>query len=190
MQNFVSPTWTKAMIWWRSLAVVVFASLLVAAFATGASAAPKAPSPGTGGTPVIMTQTGPDGTYLTDGTGRTLYLFAVDTAGKSACNGPCAAGWPPLHTTGTPTVGAGVTASMLTTFTRTDGTKQVVYNGHPLYYFVGDTAAGQTHGQGMNAFGGLWWLVSPAGAPIMSSSSPSAPAPSGGASSGAGGGFY
>jgi predicted lipoprotein with Yx(FWY)xxD motif len=185
MRNIVSSTWTKATIWWRSLAVVVFASLLVAAFATGASAAPKAPSPGTGGTPTIMTRTGPDGAYLTDGTGKTLYLFAADTGGKSNCNGACAAAWPPLHTTAVATAGTGVTGSMLTTLTRTDGSKQVVYNGHPLYYFTGDTAAGQTHGQGVNAFGGLWWLVSPAGAPIQSSASPSAPTPSGG-----GGGLY
>ncbi len=186
MQNILPSRWTKATIWWRSLAVAVFAGLLVAAFATGASAAPKAPSPGTGGTPIIMTQNGPDGAYLTDGTGRTLYLFALDTSGKSACNGACAAAWPPLHTTGATTAGAGVTASKLTTVTRNDGSRQVVYDGHPLYYFTGDRAAGQIHGQGVNAFGGFWWLVSPAGAPIMSSASPSAPAPSGGS----GGGLY
>jgi predicted lipoprotein with Yx(FWY)xxD motif len=83
------------------------------------------------------------------------------------CSGPCAQVWPPLTTNGKPTAGSGVTASKLTTITRSDGSTQVVYAGHPLYYVVGDTSAGATNGQGINNFGGLWWLLSPAGMAIQ-----------------------
>ena len=114
-----------------------------------------------------MTRTGPAGTYLVDGTGKSLYLFIIDTGGKSMCSGPCAQVWPPLTTNGKPTASSGVTASKLTTITRSDGSTQVVYAGHPLYYFVGDTSAGATNGQGINNFGGLWWLLSPAGMAIQ-----------------------
>jgi predicted lipoprotein with Yx(FWY)xxD motif len=116
---------------------------------------------------VVTTKTGAAGTYLADGTGKALYLFVIDTAGKSMCNGPCATQWPPLTTTGKPTAGSGATASMLSTITRDDGSTQVAYNGHPLYHFEGDSGPGTTAGQGVNAFGGLWWLVSPAGAAIQ-----------------------
>jgi predicted lipoprotein with Yx(FWY)xxD motif len=114
-----------------------------------------------------MAHTGTAGTYLTDGSGKSLYLFAADSGGKSVCNGSCAAAWPPLTSSGAPTAGSGATASMLTTIKRDDGSTQVVYNGHPLYYYIGDTAAGDTTGQGINMFGGLWWLVTPAGAAIQ-----------------------
>jgi hypothetical protein len=87
--------------------------------------------------------------------------------GRSMCSGPCAQVWPPLTTNGKPTAGSGVTASKLTTVTRSDGSTQVVYAGHPLYYVVGDTSAGATNGQGINNFGGLWWLLSPAGMAIQ-----------------------
>jgi predicted lipoprotein with Yx(FWY)xxD motif len=113
-----------------------------------------------------MTKTGPAGTYLVDGTGKSLYLFAIDTGGKSRCSGPCAQAWPPLTTKGQPKAGSGVTASKLTTTTRSDGSTQVVYAGHPLYFFAGDTSAGATNGQGINNFGGQWWLVAPAGTAI------------------------
>jgi predicted lipoprotein with Yx(FWY)xxD motif len=138
-----------------------------------------------------MTKTGPLGTYLTDGTGKTLYLFTIDTSTKSNCPAACAKFWPPLTTTGAPTAGTGATASMLTTIKRSDGSTQVVYNGHPLYYYAMDKAAGQTTGQGLNVFGGLWWVVSPQGAAIhkSASGSPSAPAPSG-SGGGGGGGLY
>ena len=165
---------------WRAAAVLVFASLLLAACGSSSNGStsttgqtsnpygaggstPTAPS----GPAVVMTKTGSAGTYLTDGSGKTLYLFVADTGGKSVCTGACAAAWPPLTTKGNPTAGSGATASMLTTFTRSDGSTQVVYNGHPLYHYVADTAAGQTTGQGLNQFGGLWWLVSPAGAAIQ-----------------------
>jgi predicted lipoprotein with Yx(FWY)xxD motif len=157
---------------WRGVVVALFAGLLLTACASGAtSTAAVAPS-SSGGAAVLMTHTGPLGTYLTDSSGKTLYMFAPDTAGKSVCNGPCATVWPPFTTTGTPVAGNGVTASMISTFARSDGNTQVVYNGHPLYYFQGDKSVGDTTGQGINSDGGLWWVVDPTGNAIQS------PAPS------------
>jgi predicted lipoprotein with Yx(FWY)xxD motif len=128
------------------------------------------------------------GTYLTDGTGRTLYLFAADTAGKSNCSGACASFWPPLK--GSATAMSGAQASMLGTITRSDGSKQVSYDGHPLYYFKEDTKAGQTTGQGFDNFGGKWWLVAPSGQPITGSHGASSSAPSSRSSSSGGGGGW
>lgn len=128
----------------------------------GGAPAPSATSGGaTSGAQTLTVKQSPGGTsYLTDTAGKTLYLFEADTGGKSTCTGQCAALWPPL--TGTVTAGTGVTG-MMSTFTRSDGTKQVVLNGHPLYHFTMDTAPGQTNGEGVNAFGGLWYVVSPTG---------------------------
>jgi predicted lipoprotein with Yx(FWY)xxD motif len=122
----------------------------------------------------VAARNGAMGMYLTAGQGRSLYLFVADTNGTSTCTGPCAAEWPPLLTTGAPQAGSGVTADMLSTVARADGTKQVTYNKHPLYLFGGDKAAGDTTGQGVNAFGALWWLVTPTGNAITTTSSPSA----------------
>ncbi len=117
-----------------------------------------------------MTGSGSTGTFLVDGTGRALYLWEADSAGKSTCAGSCAAAWPPVPATSTVTASGGALASDLSTITRSDGSKQVAYDGHPLYYFVGDKSAGQTNGQGSNAFGAKWWLVAPSGTAITSSS--------------------
>ncbi|MFN3741406.1 MAG: hypothetical protein ACK4VW_01895 [Anaerolineales bacterium] len=103
------------------------------------------------------------GLFLVDAQGRTLYLFLADTSTSSACVGTCAERWPPLLTTGTPQAGEGVDATKLGTLLRPDGTTQVTYNGHPLYYFSGDTQPGDTNGQGI---GGRWYLVSPTGEAI------------------------
>jgi len=124
-------------------------------------------NPGTSSSPAgpvtVMARSGGMGMYLTDGQGTSLYLFVADTSGTSTCTGACAAAWPPLTTTGMPQAGSGVTASKLGTVTRADGTKQVTYDNHPLYSFTSDKAAGDVKGQGVNAFGALWWLVSPGG---------------------------
>src|SRR5450759_4317893 len=104
------------------------------------------------------------GQILVDGKGMTVYLFVADTGSASTCYTSCAAAWPPVLTTGAPQAGAGATASLLGTATRTDGNIEVTYAGHPLYYFVRDKAAGDTTGQGINGFGGLWWVMTPSGA--------------------------
>jgi predicted lipoprotein with Yx(FWY)xxD motif len=103
------------------------------------------------------------GRILVDSHGRTLYLFKKDTGGKSRCSGSCAVNWPPLLATGRPAAGSGVTASKLGTTRRSDGKRQVVYNRHPLYRFVGDRKPGNTNGEGLAAFGARWFVVSPAG---------------------------
>jgi predicted lipoprotein with Yx(FWY)xxD motif len=95
--------------------------------------------------------------------GRTLYLFEADKNGTSTCSGACAAGWPPDTVTGTPHAGSGVKQALLSTIKRPDGTKQVTYNGHPLYYFAGDTSAGAANGQGSKAFGAGWYVVNASG---------------------------
>ena len=103
------------------------------------------------------------GRTLVDTKGRTLYLFEADKGTKSACDGACASIWPPLVTKGKPTAGAGLTASKLGTTKRADGTTALTYNGHPLYTYAGDTAAGQTSGQGLDDYGAEWYALSARG---------------------------
>jgi predicted lipoprotein with Yx(FWY)xxD motif len=105
---------------------------------------------------------------LTDSAGRALYLFGSDTSTKSTCSGACATAWPPLTAKGAPTAGTGAKAADLATITRPGGTKQVTYAGHPLYYFAGDNAAGQTNGEASTAFGAPWYLLAPTGQQITS----------------------
>ena len=119
----------------------------------------------------VNVRTTPLGKILVNAQGHTLYLFAPDKHGKSTCYGSCATYWPPLLVTGKPTAGAGVKASLLGTTTRKDGKHQVTYNGHPLYTYVADSAAGTTSGQGLNLSGGLWWVVSPAGNAVKKTTS-------------------
>ena len=104
-------------------------------------------------------------TVLTNAKGLTLYSFAPDTATKSACNGACATAWPPQTASAT-------VSSPYTTIKRSDGTTQLVFNGHPLYTFTGDTAPGTASGNGVNAFGGLWHEVPASGAAAPAGSSP------------------
>jgi predicted lipoprotein with Yx(FWY)xxD motif len=120
------------------------------------------------------------GRILVDGRGRTLYLFARDMNGRSACSGSCATYWPPLITSGRPRAGAGAKASLLGTTRRSDGRLQVTYRHHPLYTYVGDASKGQTSGQGLNLSGGLWWVLSPAGNKITSGGSTSTTSGNGG----------
>jgi predicted lipoprotein with Yx(FWY)xxD motif len=147
------------------------------------SSAPANPAPATGAAASVRTGSSSLGRILVDGSGRTLYLFEADTGTVSTCNGACAIAWPPDLTTGKPTE-TGLTASMLGTSTRADHATQVTYDGHPLYYFDGDKAAGDVNGQGVTAFGGAWYVVSPQGSAITGSGAPSpsstpSPTPSG-----------
>src|SRR4051812_30537107 len=103
------------------------------------------------------------GEILVNSRGRTLYLFKKDSGTKSACFGACATAWPPLRAGHKPTVGRGAKASLVGTTRRSDGKPQVTYNGHPLYTFIMDKKAGDTNGEGFTAFGGRWFVVSPAG---------------------------
>jgi predicted lipoprotein with Yx(FWY)xxD motif len=117
--------------------------------------------------PVISTTSTSLGRILVNSQGRTLYLFGRDSRGKSACSGKCASFWPPLIAAGKPRAATGARASMLETTRRADGRLQVTYNHHPLYRFLKDTKKGQTNGEQLNAFGGVWYAVSPAGARVV-----------------------
>jgi predicted lipoprotein with Yx(FWY)xxD motif len=97
---------------------------------------------------------------VVDSSGMTLYWFAIDTPSKSNCSGSCATYWPPVK--GPLTAGSGVTGT-LGTITRSDGTKQATYDGHPLYTYVGDKSPGQATGNGKNLSGGLWWEMTVSG---------------------------
>ena len=116
------------------------------------------------------------GTILVDSQGRTLYLFQKDSGSTSSCTGACAAAWPPLRSSGNPVVRGGATASLVGTTARSDGKPQATYNGHPLYSFVMDTKSGDTNGEGLTAFGGTWFAVSPAGNSVRPPA-PAAPKP-------------
>jgi predicted lipoprotein with Yx(FWY)xxD motif len=126
------------------------------------SAAPGSTTSGStasASTLALKTATGSAGIWLTDSAGRTLYLYTHDKGSTSECYGACAKAWPPLTTTGAVTITGKYTVPKdLGVTTRTDGTKQVTYGGHPLYYYAGDTAPGQTNGQGV---GKVWFLIGP-----------------------------
>jgi predicted lipoprotein with Yx(FWY)xxD motif len=106
------------------------------------------------------------GQVLVGPSGRTLYLFEKDKSPESTCSGECANDWPPLMASGKPAAGSGIKGSMLGTSKRSDGKEQVTYNGHPLYYYEGDTKAGQTAGQGVDAFGAEWYVVGANGSKV------------------------
>jgi predicted lipoprotein with Yx(FWY)xxD motif len=167
-----------------SAGVIPLIALAVAACGGSGSAATAAPSTTT--TTPTRTATARVaksslGSILVNASGRTLYLFKADSGTRSACTGACATAWPPLLAKGTPIAGTGLTASKLGTITRAGGTRQVTYNGHPLYLFIMDTKPGQTTGQGVTAFGAAWFAVTPAG------NQASAPASSSGSGGGSGG---
>jgi predicted lipoprotein with Yx(FWY)xxD motif len=106
------------------------------------------------------------GNILVEAHGRTLYDFAADKTRASTCYGACASLWPPLIVSGTLKPGPQISTSLLGTTKRTDGTTQVTYNGHPLYYYAGDAKPGQTTGQNLNQFGALWYVLTRRGAEV------------------------
>jgi predicted lipoprotein with Yx(FWY)xxD motif len=106
------------------------------------------------------------GQILTDSGGRTLYLFEKDSGSASACDASCASVWPPVTTAGAVQAGSGASTNLVATIARGDGTRQVTYNGHPLYYYVGDQKPGDTGGQDLVQFGGGWYVLSPSGTQV------------------------
>jgi len=143
-----------------AVALTLLAMFVLVLRPGAARAAPAA------GQAVVSTSQTALGRILVDSRGHTLYLFAKDGSGKSACSGACATSWPPVTTTGKPRAGTGTKASLLGTTKRADGRLQVTYSHHPLYTFVEDTKRGQTSGQNLDGFGAEWYVVSPAGARI------------------------
>jgi predicted lipoprotein with Yx(FWY)xxD motif len=181
---------------WLSLAglavgVALFASACSSAAATPASTiagvteAPATAAPAVTAAPVVTaapagitigsTADATLGAYLTGQNGMTLYFFTKDTADTSNCSGTCATNWPPL----TVPAGAAITgpsgATMaFATITRADGTMQVTYNHMPLYYFAGDSKAGDTTGQGKS---GIWFVAPLSGVLAPAAASPAAATP-------------
>ncbi len=155
-----------------SAAVIPLTALALASCGGGGDATASSPPPKTasGKAATLGVESTSLGKVLDNGQGRTLYVFQGDTGTKSNCSGACATNWPPL-TSANPTVGKGANASMIGTTKRSDGTTQVTYNGHPLYTFSGDSNPGDTNGQGVNAFGALWYALSPAGQQVTASPS-------------------
>jgi predicted lipoprotein with Yx(FWY)xxD motif len=152
------------------LALLVLVPLVLAGAAAGRPAAGSRHA-------TVETRQGPLGTHLADGKGRTLYRFLKDTGRKSTCTGVCAQNWPPLTTKEKPEAEGRAKQSRLSTKRRKDGRRQVLYDGHPLYRFAGDSSPGDANGQGINAFGGLWYVVAPSGKAIKASGA-SSPSPS------------
>jgi predicted lipoprotein with Yx(FWY)xxD motif len=104
------------------------------------------------------------GTVLTTGQGFTVYAFEADHGTTSACAGACAAAWPPVTTSSTRiTVAGGAATSLVGQITRPGGVHQLTYAGHPLYTFAGDSSPGATSGQGSEAFGARWDVLTRAG---------------------------
>lgn len=148
------------------------AAVAVAGFlAAGALAKPS------GGT--ISLRSTKLGAVLVSSSGRTLYAFAADKKGKSACSGVCATYWPPLVARARPSAGAGLKSSLLGTTKRAGGKLQVTYNGHPLYTFALDKKPGDTSGEGLHDFGANWYAVSAKGSAVVKAApaAPSSPSP-------------
>ena len=132
----------------------------------------------------------PDGSHLVAG-GRAIYLWTGDRGSTSSCTGACAKAWPPVLTSGgTPRVSAGITSAALATTRRGHGEEQVTYHGHPLYSFAADSGRGTAGGQGSDAFGARWYLITPAGTADTTTSTSATSTPGGpGGSGGSGGGW-
>jgi len=173
----------------KTLFLAVGALAAVAALTIGLSGA-WASSHSTAGRTTVAVGSSGLGRILVDGRGHTLYLFAKDSRGRSACAGACAAAWPPLITSGKPLAVAGAKASYLGTTKRADGRLQVTYRHHPLYLFVKDAKKGETNGEEVDAFGAEWYVLSPAGAKIAKAASSSSEAPASGGGYGNGGYGY
>jgi predicted lipoprotein with Yx(FWY)xxD motif len=176
---------------WGVAGLAALALTVSACASSGSSSATTANTPAAGGNSssapaaaggnTVTVKTIGSQQVLVDSQGMTLYWFAIDTPSKSNCTGSCLTYWPPVK--GPLTAGSGVTGT-LGTITRSDGTKQATYLGHPLYTYIGDKSPGQATGNGKNLSGGLWWEMTVSG---------STPAPNAGSTatstSGGGGGY-
>ena len=148
-----------------SAAALALAALTVAGCGgSGTSRSTAPPRTKDGRTATIGVATRGLGQILVNSQGRTLYLFQKDSGTTSACTGACANFWPPLRANGKPTVGDGASATLLATTARPDGASLITYKGHPLYLYSGDQKPGDTNGEGLTAFGGSWFALTPAGA--------------------------
>lgn len=160
-------------------ALLVLVAAVVALFVATSGGSTKAAQSAASGASAISVKQTALGPTLVDGSGRTLYLFEGDRPNVSTLSAAGRGVWPPVTSATNPQASNGAAAASIGTIA---GTRQVTYNGHPLYYFVGDQRPGQTAGQGLNEFGALWYVLSPNGNAVVSAAK-SAPAGGGGSSS-------
>jgi predicted lipoprotein with Yx(FWY)xxD motif len=151
-----------------ALAVAAIAGCGSGGGSTSTSGSPAPPKTANGHLATVGVANSGLGKILVDSRAHTLYLFKKDRGTQSACAGACASAWPPLRSSRRPMVGVGATASMVATAPRADGWRQVSYGGHPLYRYTGDGKPGDTNGQGLTAFGGAWFALSPSGNQVAS----------------------
>ncbi len=139
-------------------------SSTTASTTTPSSTTSSSPAPA-GGAAAVGTADNSDlgQTILVGANGMTLYNFEKDESDESYCNGECAKAWPPLTTNGAPKSSGDASQSQLGTIKRDDGSMQVTYDGHPLYYFEGDKKPGEATGNGSEAFGAEWYALQPSG---------------------------
>jgi predicted lipoprotein with Yx(FWY)xxD motif len=162
------------------IVAVILAAGIAAIVATTGSSAKKAPTVAANSA-LAVRQTSL-GQTLSDASGRTLYLFEGDKPNVSTLSAAGRAVWPPFTAAAKPSATGGALAGRIG-ISGAGGAGQVTYNGHPLYYFVGDRNPGQTSGQGLNEFGALWYVLSPSGAAITSAPSARTSSPSTGGGS-------
>jgi predicted lipoprotein with Yx(FWY)xxD motif len=166
------------------VAVLVIAAIVAVIASTGG--AKKNVQGAVSAGPAVSLRQTPLGSTLTDNQGRTLYLFAGDKPNASTLSAAGRAVWPPFTSSATPRAIGGAQASRIGTITGAAGVPQVTYNGHPLYYFIGDKNPGQTAGQNLLEFGARWYVLSGAGAAITAAPKPAATNNSTGNASGGG----
>ncbi|HTT94867.1 MAG TPA: hypothetical protein VMF55_09350 [Solirubrobacterales bacterium] len=188
---------SKRSIYMGAVAAVV-AALVIAGCGGGSSSSTPSPEAsgaenasattggagGSGGATISSAEIEGLGPVLVDSEGMTVYLFTPDKGTESSCYGGCEAAWPPVVATGKPSAGAGAMSSALGTTRRKDGSMQVTYEGHPLYTFTGDHAAGEANGQESE---GTWFVLDESGAAVKGKAS--APAGGGESEEGSGGGY-
>jgi predicted lipoprotein with Yx(FWY)xxD motif len=141
------------------LVPAVLVALGLSVIATAATPKPKA----------LQLRSTDLGRVIVDSKKRTLYMLTADGKNSSTCSGACAANWPPAKAPSKPKVVAALKKSRLKVIRRSDGSKQLAYRGHPLYRFAGDSKPGDVNGQGVNAFGGFWYVLGKSGSPVMAS---------------------
>ncbi len=168
--------------WWVGPSIA--AAVVVLAACGSSTASPSGGSSGGGSTASSGSSgatTTSNSKVVTNSAGFTVYWFAIDTPKKSNCNGACVSFWPPVPGSAQLTNMSSLPGKF-GSIKRADGSKQLTYDGHPLYTFKQDTAPGQVNGNGINTSGGLWWAMTPSGAKL-------AAAPKSSSSSGGGGGY-
>jgi predicted lipoprotein with Yx(FWY)xxD motif len=140
------------------------------AYATSTTSSTPAATSGTASAVLVTTKPSKLGTILAAGPKqKTVYMFEGDKGSVSACSGACAHVWPPVTTSGEAKSAGSAMAADVGTITRADGTKQVTYKGHPLYYFARDGDKGDAYGQGVVGFGASWYVLAPSGSKVDNS---------------------